>query len=129
MRPVEARGKLRIGFVAKCEIKQGVELFWNYGFDRRNGELPQWYANPQQSQPEVTPLIHAPTALEESHPADLQPPGRKEVTCMVPGCGQRVKKIWNHLHQTKRHSNLTGGYACMHTCMLIEPSFAYFNHR
>ena len=28
---------------------------------------------------------------------------------MVPGCGQRVKKIWNHLYQTKQHSNLTGG--------------------
>lgn len=37
---------------------------------------------------------------------------------MVPGCGQRVKKIWNHLHQTKQHSNLTGGYACILACYL-----------
>lgn len=125
MKPIEARGKIRIGFVAKRVIHPGVELLWNYGFDRKNGELPPWYTNPQT--PSQTPDQHPANQPQPSIPDQHQPQpdpavrsrpaGRKEVTCMVPGCGQRVKKIWNHLYQTKQHSNLSGESVCMmHTC-------------
>ena len=31
MKPVNIDGQLRIGFVAKCSIKTGEELFYDYG--------------------------------------------------------------------------------------------------
>lgn len=165
MKPIEVRGRLRIGFVAKRHIEKGEELFWNYGFDRRNGELPPWYRDPPQPQhhqpsaPTPTPhgvqdqrsvastptphgssnpqhqqsvpphpsLLLSPPSEQQQQQSELstipdgsdhipsstettpsRPRGRREVTCMVPGCGQRVKKIWNHLYQTKAHNNLTG---------------------
>ena len=115
MKPINCRGRLRIGFVAAKDIDCGEELYWNYGFDRRNGELPPWYKNtgPQvaaglsmgksshDSEPEPAPAPKQPAAVES------KVKGRKEVTCMVPGCGMRVKKIWNHLNQSKRHADLT----------------------
>ena len=53
MKPIEVRGRLRIGFVAKRHIEKGEELFWNYGFDRRNGEFPPWYRDPPPN-PSIT---------------------------------------------------------------------------
>ncbi len=140
MKPLNVRGKLRIGFVAKCEIKPGKELFWNYGFNRSNGELPTWYtgkpnphsqAEPTSSHPphgsdstsqQQCPLIASSSSNVSVAPSPSprsKPYGRREVTCMVPGCGQRVKKIWNHLYQTKQHANLTS--ECINrVCMLIK---------
>ena len=116
MKPLNVRGKLRIGFIAKHTIEPGEELFWNYGFDRKNGELHSWFTgkpNPQAESTSPPPSIippasdsttqqqHSGTSSVVPRPSRSKPHGRREVTCMVPGCGQRVK-IWNQQTLTIR---------------------------
>ena len=93
-KPIEIRGKLRIGFIAKRDIHSGEELLFDYDLaSYSTAELPGWYKE----------------SMMESDSDDTSPEPvlvKKLKMCKVPGCGVTVKRIWNHIHDV--HKSLSG---------------------
>lgn len=90
-------GRLRIGFVAKCNIKAGEELCYNYGV--RDKEIPWLISNGKAmvSQPEPSKT-----------PAAAKKTTRLRLLCTIKGCSSRqlkpdgLLKLRQHLKQYHR---------------------------
>ena len=89
-KPIEVRGKLRIGFIAKRDIQRNEELLFDYCLESYSrAELPAWYSEtPAQRNDE-----------SEEGPGASKPPLRLK-KCQVPGCGATIKRMWNHIHSS-----------------------------
>lgn len=98
--PVEIDGKLRIGFLAKRDIKRGEEL--RYDYDLLSYSRPEWYLEPDSDSEKQ--------CESDDESDDEQPESSPSITklkrCLVPGCEVTVIKIWNHVHRV--HKNLPG---------------------
>ena len=113
-KPIEIRGKLRIGFVAKRNISKGEELLYDYDLESYSRkELPSWYIQgdcdaEEDHATEEDRATEGDRVAEEDHATDdSQPAVTKLRRCAVPGCGVTVKRLWNHIYGTV-HRDLDG---------------------
>ena len=102
--------QLRIGFVAKRDVKAGEELFFNYGI--KDADLP-WLATDAKK---ITTTLTLPLPQMQSaistRPKPRPPPKRVPRKCPIPGCKttQPLMKLADHIrllhpeyNQTQRH--------------------------
>ena len=102
-KPIEVRSKLRIGFIAKRDIKANEELLFDYDLKSYcSSELPDWYLEKTED-PVTTTLVTTTTTMTTTTTTIYKPFRR----CQVPGCGVTVLKVWNHIHGTT-HKSLSG---------------------
>ena len=87
MPPIMINDRIRIGFVAKKEIKRGEELFFSYGV--KDKTLP-WLKTDARA---------AGTTLQK-----IKPKERPAQECTVEGCCAVVKKLADHLRVTHKMS-------------------------
>ena len=61
------------------------------------------FNQPLQPSPAVGDLVPAViTDTSDTHHQPKQTRGKTSYqTCPIPGCGREVKRLWNHIHQTK----------------------------
>ena len=60
--------------------------------------------------PRPRPRTTRPPSSETEQPIAKKAGAEKDTplkTCMVPGCGNSVVRIWNHIHQSKKHADLS----------------------
>ena len=106
-KPIEIRSKLRIGFIAKRDIKANEELLFDYDLKSYcSSELPEWYLEKSED-PTMTTTVTTTTTTTTT--TMIHKRFRK---CQVPGCGVTVQKVWNHIHGTS-HKSLSGKMACV----------------
>ena len=101
---------LRIGFVAKRDVKAGEELFFNYGI--KDPDLPWLATDAKKIATTLTlPLPQMQSAIS-TRPKPRPPPKRVPRKCPIPGCKttQRLMKLADHIrvmhpeyNQTQRH--------------------------
>ena len=102
-KPIEVRSKLRIGFIAKRDIKANEELLFDYDLKSYcSSELPDWYLEKTED-PVPTTLVTTTTTMTTTTTTIYKPFQR----CQVPECGVTVLKVWSHVHGTT-HKSLSG---------------------
>ena len=107
-KPIEVRSKLRIGFIAKRDIKANEELLFDYDLKSYcPSELPEWYLEKSEEDPITTTTVSTTTTTTTT--TTVHKRFRK---CQVPGCGVTVQKVWNHIHGTS-HKSLSGKKGCL----------------
>ena len=75
----------------------------------------------EEQEMEHPPVQNEYEPMEQENPRNRPTTGKKEVVYKVPpGCGKRVKRIWNHLYETKCHSDLSR--ECIIIYHYISPS-------